>query len=58
MEIISTTPPAAIKESSSEDSSDKTDSEEERVMPDVEEDALVVGYLKTVTPEIAMEFQV
>ena len=45
-------------ESSSDDSSDETDSEEEKPEADVEENALVVDYLQKVTPGIAREFQV
>ena len=50
--------PAASKESSTNDSSDQSDSEEEKLRSDVEENALVADYLKKVTPEIAREFQV
>ena len=43
---------------SSSDSSDETDSEEEKPEADVEENALVADYLQKVTPGIAREFQV
>ena len=45
-----------VKEGSS--SEESSNSEEEKLEADVEEDELVAGYLQKVTPEIAREFQV
>ena len=39
-------------------SSDETDSAGEKLEADVEEAAIVVSYLRKVTPEIGREFQV
>ena len=59
MEITSTSPPVVnVTTDSSEDSSGETDSEEEKLRDDGEKEALVLGYLEKVTPEIARELQV
>ena len=57
VEITSTSPPVVTTESSEDDNSE-TDSEEEKLRDDGEKEALVLGYLEKVTPEIAMELQV
>ena len=59
MAEIKSNRPAVAKVSVKKDSSDdETDSEEEKLMSDVEENSLVADYLKKVTPGIAREFQV
>ena len=60
MEITSSSPSVTIvtTESSTEDNSDETDSEEEKLRDDGEKVALVLSYLEKVTPEIARELQV
>ena len=60
MAEIKSNRPAVARVSVKKDSSsdDETDSEEEKLMSDVEENSLVADYLKKVTPGIAREFQV
>ena len=59
-EFKSTSPTVAEESSgdSSTSSSDETDSAGERLEADVEEAALVLSYLRKVTPEIGRQFQV
>ena len=57
-EFKSTTPIVAEVSSIDSSSSDETDSAGEKLKAAVEEAALVVSYLRKVTPEIAREFQV
>ena len=55
-EFKSTSPAVAEESSGDSSSSDETDSED--LEADVEEAALVLSYLRKVTPEIGREFQV